>query len=294
MRQANTPHSHKLVQSEGELIDLLLKEVTNASQPDLVIMAGHFMLFLDEAQGRLTPGIIEEQTSPMRERIARRVGIFPGYTWELGVRIAEKVAHRFEAIKFLLLINDWQYVSVDSGPASELRSAFYDRFTELPASYLPVLKRSGQFSERNMLTSRKHPIAYPETWLKYRFQKSADKLVKAGRLERRVLENGPNGGTEVSLVDENGDYKPLITCGVTGCAGEVTEMISEVYKANHRLMLIFAPGECFQPVKTGVDIALSLYGLSGMKIIIADPGGSGEMEPREIFSKLVNLAVFSS
>ncbi len=145
-----------------------------------------------------------------------------------------------------------------------------------------------------MLASRKHPIAYPETWLKYRFQKSADKLVKAGRLERRVLDNGPNAGTEVSLVDENGDYKPLITCGVTGCAGEVTEMISEVYKANHRLLLIFAPGECFQPVKTGVDIALSLYGLSGMKVIIADPGGSGEMEPQEIFSKLVNLAVFSS
>ncbi|MGD7272815.1 type II secretion system secretin GspD, partial [Ralstonia pseudosolanacearum] len=30
-----------------------------------------------------------------------------------------------------------------------------------------------------------------------RFQKSADKLFKAGRLERRVLDNGPNVGTEV-------------------------------------------------------------------------------------------------
>ncbi|MDC9588541.1 hypothetical protein PSI23_04255 [Xenorhabdus sp. XENO-10] len=294
MQQLNITNSHRLVQSEAELLDLILTEITNTSHPDLVIMGGHFMLFLDEVQKCLVPGIIEENTSPMRERIARRVGIFPGYSWELGVRVAEQLEQKFDTIKFLLLINDWQYVSHDSGSASELRQAFYEKFNTLPASYKSVLERSGQFSEQNILASRKHPIAYPETWLKYRFQKSADKLVKAGRLERRVLDSGPNAGTEVSLVDENGDYRPLITCGVTGCAGEITEMIAEVYKAQHRLLVIFAPGECFQPVKTGVSTALSLYGLSGMKVIVADPGGSGEMQPEEIFSKLVNVEVFTS
>lgn len=287
-------HTHRLVQSEGELLELLLTELSSAEQRDLVIMAGHFMLFLDETSGCLVPGVMEERSSPMRERIARRVGIFPGYTWELGVRIAEQLHQRFDAIKFLLLINDWQYVSTSSGPASELRRAFYERFDALPASYRAVLERSGKFSERNVLASRKHAVAFPETWLKYRFQKSADKLVKAGRLERRVLDGGPDAGTEISLVDENGDYKPLITCGVTGCAGEITEMIAEVYKAQHRLLLIFAPGECFQPVKTGVSTALSLYELSGMKVIVADPGGSGEMNTDEIYSKLVNVEVFGS
>ncbi|AYA40621.1 hypothetical protein HZS38_09520 [Xenorhabdus nematophila] len=294
MQQISISNSHSLVQSEAELFDLILNEVTNTPHSDLVIMAGHFMLFLDEAQGCLVPGIIEENTSLMHERIARRVGIFPGYTWELGVRIAERLEHQFEAIKFLLLINDWQYVSLNNEPASELRRVFYEQFSELPASYSSVLKRSGQFSEQNILASRKHPVAYPETWLKYRFQKSADKLVKAGLLNRRVLDDGPDAGTEISLVDENGYYRPLITCGVTGCAGEITEMIAEVYKAQHRLLVIFAPSECFQPVKTGVSTALSLYGLPGMKVIIADPGGSGEMQPQEIFSKLVNIVVFTS
>ncbi|EYU16889.1 hypothetical protein C6H64_08665 [Photorhabdus luminescens] len=294
MQQINISNSHRLVQSEAELLDLILAEVTNTPHPDLVIMAGHFMLFLDEERGCLVPGVIEENSSPMREKIERRVGIFPGYTWELGVRIAEQLDPQFEAIKFLLLINDWQYVSRDNGPASELRRVFYEQFSALPASYQSILERSGRFSEQNILASRKHPIAYPETWLKYRFQKSADKLVKAGLLNRRVLDNGPDAGTEISLVDENGDYRPLITCGVTGCAGEITEMISEVYNAQHRLLVIFAPGECFQPVKTGVSTALSLYGLSGMKVIVADPGGSGEMQQQEIYSKLVNVAVFTS
>ena len=51
----------------------------------------------------------------------------------MGTTADEAMPH----VRLLLLINDWQYVSVDSGPASELRRAFYDRFTELPASYLP-------------------------------------------------------------------------------------------------------------------------------------------------------------
>ncbi|KVE23376.1 hypothetical protein WS67_02565 [Burkholderia singularis] len=285
---------HCLVQSEAELLGLLQAEISAASNRELIIMAGHFMLFLDESRGCLVPGVIEENESPMRERIARRVGIFPGYTWELGVRIAQAFKQRFDSIRFLLLINDWQYVSTSSGSASELRRVFYEQFARLPASYRAVLERSGKFSEDNVLASRKHPIAFPETWLKYRFQKSADKLVKTGRLDRRVLDDGPDAGTEISLIDENGDYKPLITCGVTGCAGEITEMISEIYASGHRLLLMFAPGECFQPVKTGVSVALSLYGLTGMKVIIADPGGSGEMQPDEIFSKLVNVEVITS
>jgi hypothetical protein len=71
-------------------------------------------------------------------------------------------------------------------------------------------------------------------------------------------------------------------------------MVSEVYRAGHRLLLIFAPGECFRPVQSGVEVALDLYELSGMKVVLADPGGSGEMSPEEIFSKLVNFAVFES
>lgn len=297
--QPNTiSNSHRMVRSEGELMDFIISEIAQTPHDDLVIMAGHFMLFLDEAKGCLVPGIIEEQASPMREKIERRVGIFPGYTWELGVRVAEFVTEELkqpsDKTKFLLLINDWQYVSHNNGPASELRGAFYKDFSEIPSSYNGVLTRKGYFSKANILESRKHPCAFPETWLKYRFQKSADKLVKSGLLERRVLDGGPDAGSEISLVDENGDYRPLITCGVTGCAGEITEMIAEVYKANHRLLVVFAPGECFQPVKTGVSTALSLYGLPGMKVIIADPGGSGEMTPEEIYAKFVNVAVFTS
>ena len=144
-----------------------------------------------------------------------------------------------------------------------------------------------------VLPSRKHPLAFPETWLKYRFQKAADRFVKQGRLEKRFLDSGTKD-TEVAFLDDEGNYRTLISCGITGCAGEITEMISEVHNAGYRAIVIFAPGECLAPVQTGVDIALELYRLSDMLVIIADPGGSGEMSTDEIYSKLVTVSTFRS
>lgn len=292
VREPQKGYHHILVNSEEELLELLRKEISEADQDEMVIMAGHFMLFLDEEKDRLMPGVLEvQETESMKQRIANRVGIFPGYTWELGAQLAQEFKSKFNAIQFLLLINDWQYVP-EKGSASDYRQAFYEDFTHLPQGYADLLAEYG-YSQQDMLASRKHPLAFPETWLKYRFQKSADKLVKEGKLEKRMVEDRPNQ-SEVTFVDENGNYKTLISCGITGCAGEVTEMIAEVHKAGKRFMVVFAPGECYQPVRTGIEIALNLYQLEGMKIVVADPGGSGEMTKEEIYDKMVNFSVFYS
>ncbi|WP_088105758.1 LPD16 domain-containing protein [Halalkalibacter urbisdiaboli] len=285
---------HHMVSSEEELLNLIRDELESAEQAELVVMAGHFMLFNDEESNCLKPGIIEEQSSElMTNRISRRVGIFPTYTWKLGIEIGKEFKDKFDETKFLLLINDWQYVPDGGSTATELRQAFYEKFTEIPQIYKQLLDESNVFDEKNILASRKHPVAFPETWLKYRFQKSAKKLVKEGKLEKKMIEDRPNQ-SEVTFVDSDGNYKTLISCGITGCAGEVTEMISEVHKLGHRLMLIFAPGECYSPVRTGIEIALNLYALDGMKIIIADPGGSGENSTQEIYEKIINFSVFNS
>lgn len=286
--------NHQLVCSEDELVTLISNELKNAEQDELVIMSGHFMLFYDEEKDMLTPGITEEQTTElMQNRISRRVGIFPGYTWNLGIELGKTFHDQFKAIKFLLLINDWQYVPTKEKNASELRQSFYESYDHIPTSYLQILNESNYFTSDNILSSRKNPFFFPETWLKYRFQKSASKLVKEGKLEKRMLDNREDQ-TEISFVDEDGNYKTLISCGVTGCAGEITEMIAEVHKAGYRLLLLFAPGECYSPVRTGVEIALNLYKLSDMKIIVADPGGSGELSTEEIYEKMVNFSVFTS
>lgn len=285
---------HSIIASEEELLAFVQDELSGATSDDLVIMAGHYMLFEDEATGALVPGVIEEQTSEtMRTRIERRVGIFPGYTWDLAVDLAEKHAGQFPSTKLLLLINDWQYVPTQGRSASELRAEYFTGMDQLPARYRERLAASA-LSEESVLPSRKHPLAFPETWLKYRFQKAADKLVKQGKLEKRALETGREGDAEVSFLDADGNYRTLISCGVTGCAGEITEMIAEVHRAGHRTLLIFAPGECFAPVRTGVEIALELYGLADMHVLVADPGGSGEMSVEEIYGKTVNAVSFRS
>jgi hypothetical protein len=58
--------------------------------------------------------------------------------------------------------------------------------------------------------------------------------------------------------------------------------------------VIFAPGECLAPVQTGVSTALDLYRLPGMRVVIADPGGSGEGSPEEIFDRLVTVSSYRS
>lgn len=284
---------NRLVSSAQELRQALDRELAKSDIDKLVIMGGHFMLFEDEDTGRLVTGLIEEQQSEiMRQRIAGRVGIFPSHTWEMSVDMLKQYAPVYSDVRLLLLINDWQYVPTKGRPASELRAEYYETFDRLPASYEQTLTDAG-FSVDRMLPSRKHSFAFPETWLKYRFQKSANKFVKQGRLERRYLESGEND-TEVAFLDESGNYRTLMSCGITGCAGEITEMIAEVYKAGYRAIVIFSPGECLSPVQTGVDIALTLWNLPGMLVLIADPGGSGEMTTEEIYSKLVTVTTFRS
>ncbi|QYC42694.1 hypothetical protein Nocox_25465 [Nonomuraea coxensis DSM 45129] len=283
--------SRRLVASEQELRQAIARELPAAGLGDLVVMGGHFMLFEDPSSGRLTPGVIEEQPDEtMRGRIAGRVGIFPGYTWRMSIGLLGEYAAAGADVRLLLLINDWQYVPTGGRPASELRAEFFAGLSALPPSYEEALREAG-LSQESVLPSRKHPLAFPETWLKYRFQKAADRLVKEGRLEKRYLDSGPRD-TEVAFLDGDGNYRTLISCGVTGCAGEITEMVSEVYRAGHRNLLIFAPGECLMPVETGVDIALSLYDLPGMRVVIADPGGSGEMSAEEIYGNLVTVSTF--
>ena len=285
--------THRLVASEQELREAIDTELSASGSPNLVVMGGHFMLFEDEDTGRLVPGVIEEQRSEtMRRRIAGRVGIFPGYTWGMSADLVRSYADAYDDVRLLLLINDWQYVPTSGRPASQLRAEFLEGFTALPESYERALTESGGTPDA-VLPSRKHPLAFPETWLKYRFQKAADRFVKQGRLEKRYLDSGEKD-TEVAFLDDQGNYRTLISCGITGCAGEITEMISEVHRAGYRAIVIFAPGECLAPVQTGVSIALELYQLTDMLVVIADPGGSGEMSTDEIYSKLVTVSTFRS
>ncbi|MBG0813149.1 LPD16 domain-containing protein [Planomonospora sp. ID82291] len=283
--------SRRLVASEQELREAVDRELPAAGLGDLVVMGGHFMLFEDPRTGRLTPGVVEEQSDEtMRRRIAGRVGVFPGYTWRMSVELLQGYAAAGVDARLLLLINDWQYVPAAGRPAGELRAEFFAGMSALPSSYDKALRDAG-LTEDVVLPSRKHPLAFPETWLKYRFQKAADRLVKAGRLEKRYLD-ADRRDTEVAFLDADGNHRTLISCGVTGCAGEITEMVAEVYRAGYRNLLIFAPGECLRPVETGVDIALGLYDLPGMRVVVADPGGSGEMTRDEIYDKLVTVSAF--
>lgn len=282
------------VRSEDELLDRIFSLMDDTDYSSVTIMAGHFMLFFDRSHRRLVPGIFEDIPDIiLAEQVRNRVGIFPTYTWDLGIRLGEQYCrHPGRSANLLLLVNDWQYVP-DSGNAGDYRASFYKGFDQLPAAFASRLSRSELLGTNDVLASRRHSIAFPETWLRYRFQNRAAQLVKQGKLQKRYLDGRP-GQTEVAYADTDGNSLPLISCGVTGCAGEIVEMISEAHKSGGRYLILLAPAECHAPIRTGVQIALSIYDLRGMKILVADPGGSGETSPDQIYGNGVNLSLFQS
>ncbi|MCO7597547.1 hypothetical protein [Pseudomonas guariconensis] len=100
--------------------------------------------------------------------------------------------------------------------------------------------------------------------------------------------------SEISFTDASGATLPLVSCGMTGCAGEITEMISEAYKSGARLLVLLAPNECHEPIRKGVEIALSLYNFEAVSILVADLGGSGELNIEEIYSKGIHVVTYET
>lgn len=290
MHKITTKESYAF--SEESLLEKIHEFIDHQNFSTVHIMAGHFMLFFDPQGKRLEPGIFEDIQSPMlKEEVKSRVGIFPTYTWKLAVQLAEHASiNNKKSAKLILLINDWQYVP-DNKQDTDYRAQFYERFTSLPDSYLSLLAPSSTVSPSNLCESRRHSICFPETWLKNRFQNEAARLVKQAKLEKRYLPNRP-AMSEISFTDASGSTIPLVSCGMTGCAGEITELISEAYKAGARLLILFAPSECHAPIRKGIEIALSLYEFEPISLLVADLGGSGELTQNEIFSKGAHVVTY--
>lgn len=278
--------------SEDELTDIIYSFMNSEPSHSVHIMAGHFMLFYDKQSNRLVPGIYEDVQDPtLKSQIKERVGIFPTYTWKLSVQLAEHyIIKNNKNANLLLLINDWQYVPSD-GLANEYRTEFYKHFNMLPDSYLAQINSSSVVTTRNITRSRRHPLCFPETWLKNRFQNEALRLVKQGKLEKRYIPGRPHM-SEITFSDTSGSSLPLVSCGMTSCAGEITEMISEAYRAGARLLILLAPNECHAPIRKGVEIALSLYDFEPISVLVADLGGSGELFTEDIYSKGIHIVTY--
>ncbi|MBK5012304.1 hypothetical protein IAE33_004164 [Pseudomonas sp. S60] len=280
--------------SEDQLLTEVFKFADTSRFGDLHIMCGHFMLFFDSCLNTLIPGIFEDISyEPLRSIIKDRVGIFPSYSWDLGVKISDIYTEINNLpASLILLINDWQYTPTKEA-SKDLRGHFYSTFNALPERYENTLKRSSFTDLRNISASRKHSLCFPETRLKNRFQNEASRLVKQGKLQSRYLPGQPYM-SEISFTDSMGDVLPLVSCGITACAGEITEMISEIYKNGARQLVLLAPTECHNAIRRGVEIALTLYKFEPMKILVADLGGAGESTEEEIYGRGVHVATYST
>ncbi|MCO7597506.1 MULTISPECIES: LPD16 domain-containing protein [Pseudomonas] len=158
----NITSNEIFVFSEAELLTKIHDFVENEKFHDLHIMAGHFMLFYDNQKNKLVPGIFEDiNSTPLKEKIRSRIGIFPSYSWHLGVQLAEHhISKNQKSANLLLLINDWQYVP-DKESNYDYRAEFYSSFTELPPTYISRLQSSNIVSTKNII-ARDSPNKFPQ------------------------------------------------------------------------------------------------------------------------------------
>jgi len=256
-------------------------------QSDVVIHAGHFVL---ESTGGWLSDHLEDDSppSPINEFVD-----FAHFTWNLAVRaIAE---HPRSRAQVLTLVNDWQFVRFSLGArrkaellADEFRNKYYAQTNTLPEFHNRVLHSFG-LSDVCVLKADEQRWLFSERRLRDGLAEALGGLLKQNdrRLHIKVTENGEPIVDVVSPAI--GEYS-LLYCGNTNCAGEVVELLRQLYDRGVRHFVNLFPDTCFGPVTTGTLLANELFDLNGMMVInVSIPLSRQREEERKLATITRNL-----
>ena len=252
--------------SSSELANVLEQEVKRLPG-NVVVHSGHFFLeIVDNC-------VVDHLGDPANAKPAFQELIsFTQHTWEAACKIVSSAGSQH---KLIILANDWQYCvpkEVDrrrrESLAAQLRCEYYERTPLIPSFHLDIMHRYG-LSQDHILPASEESFLFSESRLRSNFATTTKELTKdPGRAERLGLskrlrdDQNPVISTEV-----DGQEIELLYCGNTGCAGEVVELLKQLYNAGVRSFVNVYPWQCDRPVETGTSIAKQLFGLDGMEVV---------------------------
>lgn len=261
-----------------QLADLIRAETLGSKC--VVIQAGHFLLYFDNTEAQILPGISGELSGPRQALVADELGHFPVLTWNLAVSMLDalSVSEKWA----MVVVNDWQYL-----PQEADRADFYRQHPFLPESYRKVL--AAYPSVRLLRNPRRPNLDTGEFFSEQSFRNAYERHVKE-LIQTKRLPLGVNveTGAELScsLEDSLGGRKEVYCSGKrSGCEHEVAELASQVFGLTRANALInFFPLVCKEYVTEGTEIGFSLFRHGITKIVNVGMPATNAKSEQELFS----------
>jgi hypothetical protein len=257
-----------------ELKAILEKELRSEKfncQP-IVIHAGHYFLEIAES-GVATDRLNNPNLD--RSELIDHFALFSRETWEMACLItaASPAENR---PRLVVLVNDWQYLVPKESSrrqreqaAARLRREYYTKVPGLTEFHSSTMTSCG-LPYGQILSASREQWMFSESELRAKFAATLKSVMKDPiRAEQLGITKQLNeDGEPIISFRAEGQQCTLLHCGNAGCAGEVVELLRQLYeeKGVRNFINIF-PACCRVPVERGTEIAQQLFGLDGMEIV---------------------------
>jgi hypothetical protein len=247
--------------TRDDLLSLLTK---NTGPADTVVMqAGHFLLYYDNTEAIVLPGIATELRSPRHTVIADEIGHYPLLTWQLGIPLLAALDARRRLV--MVVANDWQYL-----PDNVDRFDFYRRAPRLPGGYRQLLEKHPQVS---LLTFPRQPNFdtgdyFSEQTLRNAYARHIKDLIKEKKLPPHArVESGRE--LKCTLEDAVGKQREIYCSGKRqNCTHEVAELVWTVQDlAQATVFVNFFPLVCKEYMIEGTELSHELF-MHGVRTVV--------------------------
>lgn len=246
----------------SELLQIL-REQTGPNDT-VVIQAGHFLLYYDQTEAAILPGVSSELKSPRHVVVANEIGVYPFLTWRLGLSVLSSIAaaRRFA----MVVVNDWQYL-----PQEVDRLDFFRHNQRLPSVYRDEIKKYGSGIELLKYPPKPNLNTgdyFSEQTLRNAYSRHVKDLIRRNVLPVNV---SVDKGEELScsLADAMGNKREIYCSGKReNCMHEVAEMVTTVYDiAKADVFVNFFPLVCKEYVREGTELGREIFSHSIRSVV---------------------------
>jgi len=236
-------------------------EWLNTRVGPVAIQAGHFFLIVHKK--RCVPAVKEELDRlgiypSFYNQLENCIAEFPSRTWTYGIEVLQRLQKENRDSCILTVVNDWQYVrKAENLSPGQARHQFYSIYRNLFENYKACLNNA-EMSGQNILCLDRFFGFISETWLRHRIQRRLKNLAKNTTTSSLEWKQDQNEHRDLVFNDLSQACK-LLVCGQADCAGEVMELVYQLYAKGYRNLINFIPEECEHPVNEGTRRALALF-----------------------------------
>jgi hypothetical protein len=257
---------------EAELPQILERELDSEKFKDkpVVIHSGHYFLNIED--GEATDYMHDpDSAKPAFADLVR----FSTKTWEVA---CDSVAARStkQHCQLMVLVNDWQHV-IPKEPtrrqreqkADHLRMMYYIGVPSLPWFHLNAMTSRNLDPWVHFFPFSCDQYLFSESRLRARFATTLKTVMKdpVRAAELGVTTEHDGNNEPIISLQTDGQSCTLLHCGNANCAGEVVELLKELYERGVRNFINIYPGCCHIPVESGTEISRQLFGLDGMEVV---------------------------